>query len=75
MGIYLSLTAQDIRDVATKQDIERLREEFYKFREEVRERISKLEGRFDLFVKLFIAFNVPLLIAVIGILLKMMLVP
>ena len=33
--------------------------------------LAKLEGQMDLFVKLFIAFNLPTLIAVIGILLKM----
>jgi chromosome segregation ATPase len=37
----------------------------------IEERLSRLEGQMDLFVKLFIAFNVPILIAVIGILLKM----
>jgi chromosome segregation ATPase len=37
----------------------------------IEERLAKLEGLMDLFVKLFIAFNLPTLIAVIGILLKM----
>ena len=37
----------------------------------IEERLAKLEGQMDLFVKLFIAFNLPTLIAVIGILLKM----
>jgi uncharacterized protein YlxW (UPF0749 family) len=34
-------------------------------------RLARLEGQMNLFVKLFIAFNLPTLIAVIGILLKM----
>jgi type IV secretory pathway component VirB8 len=34
-------------------------------------RLARLEGQMDLFVKLFIAFNLLTLIAVIGILLKM----
>ncbi len=34
-------------------------------------RIAKLEGQMDLFVRLFVAFNLPTLIAVIGILLRM----
>ncbi len=34
-------------------------------------RIARLEGQMNLFVKLFIAFNLPTLIAVIGILLRM----
>jgi hypothetical protein len=37
----------------------------------IEERLARLEGQMDLFVKLFIAFNLPILIAVIGILLKM----
>jgi chromosome segregation ATPase len=37
----------------------------------IEERLARLEGQVDLFVKLFIAFNLPTLIAVIGILLKM----
>jgi chromosome segregation ATPase len=37
----------------------------------IEERLTRLEGQMDLFVKLFIAFNLPILIAVIGILLKM----
>ncbi|MDJ0274877.1 MAG: hypothetical protein NYU90_06745 [Aigarchaeota archaeon] len=34
-------------------------------------RLSRLEGQMNLFVKLFIAFNLPILLAVIGILLKL----
>jgi len=34
-------------------------------------RVSKLEGEISLFIKLFIAFNVPILVGIIGILLKM----
>jgi chromosome segregation ATPase len=37
----------------------------------IEERLARLEGQMDLFVKLFIAFNLTTLIAVIGILLKM----
>jgi tRNA U34 5-carboxymethylaminomethyl modifying GTPase MnmE/TrmE len=37
----------------------------------IEERLARLEGQMGLFVKLFIAFNLPILIAVIGILLKM----
>jgi predicted ribosome quality control (RQC) complex YloA/Tae2 family protein len=37
----------------------------------IEERLTRLEGQMDLFVKLFIAFNLPTSIAVIGILLKM----
>jgi chromosome segregation ATPase len=37
----------------------------------IEERLARLGGQMNLFVKLFIAFNLPTLIAVIGILLKM----
>jgi DNA repair exonuclease SbcCD ATPase subunit len=37
----------------------------------IEERLARLEGQMNLFVKLFIAFNLPILIAVIGILLRM----
>jgi chromosome segregation ATPase len=37
----------------------------------IEERLARLEGQMGLFVKLFIAFNLPILFAVIGILLKM----
>ncbi len=37
----------------------------------IEQRLVSLEGRMDLLIKVFIGFNVPLLVAVIGILLKM----
>jgi chromosome segregation ATPase len=37
----------------------------------IEERLARFEGQMSLFVKLFIAFNLPILIAVIGILLRM----
>jgi chromosome segregation ATPase len=37
----------------------------------IEERLTRLEGQMGFFVKLFMAFNLPTLIAVIGILLKM----
>lgn len=33
--------------------------------------MARLEGRIDLLIRVFVGFNVPLLVAVIGILLKM----
>lgn len=43
---------------------------------ELRERVIRVEGELDLFVnKLFIAFNVSLLVAVIEMMLKMIFVP
>ncbi len=60
----------------TKRDIERLNERVTKLEERVsklEERVARVEGKLDLFVKLLIALNVPLLTAIIGILLKMVL--
>ena len=65
-------------EVATKSDLEKLRSEF---RTEIKdigdrltvlsERVSGLKSRVDLLIKVFLGFNVPLLVAVIGILLKL----
>jgi len=89
----MSLTADDIvklfENIATKRDIELVREGLRKeieglrrdieeLRREIgqlRERVSKVEGQLSLLIKLFIAFNLPILIALIGILLKMIFTP
>ena len=65
----------EIEDLRKKfrGDIEGLRGEINELRKEIvelRERISKLEGQMSLFIKLFIAFNLPILIGIIGILLS-----
>ena len=82
--VRLAIINAVLADVATKSDLEKMRDEM---KAEIRrleerisalenrvnsieERLARLEGQMDLFVKLFIAFNVPILIAVIGILLK-----
>ena len=39
------------------------------------QRVARLEGQLSLFVKLFVAFNLPILLGVVGILLKMALAP
>jgi len=68
--------------MVTKEDLEKLRLEVRDLRDYIHtrlesridgleQRVARLEGMMSLFIKLFIAFNVPLLIAVIGILLKM----
>ena len=41
----------------------------------VERRVAGIEARLDMLVKVFVAFNVPLLVAVIGILLKMVFSP
>ncbi len=91
--VRLAIINAVLRDVATKSDLERLRDELRnefrseierlrsEFRAEIRdvrrelsglsERVARLEGRVDLLIKVFIGFNVPLLVAVIGILLKL----
>ncbi len=72
-------TSEIIKEInGLRREISELKEEVHGLREEIgalRERVARVEGRLDLLVKMFIAFNVPLLIAVIGILLKMALIP
>jgi uncharacterized protein YceH (UPF0502 family) len=86
----LMVTDSDVRlviinavlaDVATKKDLERLEERLERRISalesrvnSIEERLARLEGQMSLFVKPFIAFNLPTLIAVIGILLRMVFV-
>lgn len=67
-----------LRDVATKADLRELEARLTSRIDGLEKRVSQMdrrlsgvEGRLDLLVKVFPAFNVPLLVAVIGILLKM----
>ena len=66
------------RDIATKEDIKELRknigDEINSLRDEInllKQRVARIEGQLDLFIKLFIVFNLPILLGIIGILLKM----
>ncbi len=62
------------KEIATKEDIESLRNEIKRIEGRLsmlEQRAARLEGMLGLFVKLFIAFNIPILIGIIGILLKM----
>jgi phage shock protein A len=83
--VRLAIINAVLADVATKGDLENLRAEMKAEIRRLEDKISALEnrvnaiearsarltGQMDLFVKLFIAFNLPTLIAVIGILLRM----
>jgi hypothetical protein len=73
-------TKEDIENLrkATKEDIENLRkttkEDIGRLEARINSldvRISRLEGQMSLFVKLFIAFNLPILLGIIGMLLKL----
>lgn len=55
-----------IRDAATKEDIYRLKAMI----SSLDSRVSRLEGQIAPLIKLFIAFNIPILVGIIGILLK-----
>ncbi len=72
-------TSEIIKEInGLRREISELKEEVHGLREEIgvlRERVARVEGVLSLLVKVFIAFNVPLLIAVIGILLKMVFIP
>ena len=70
------------REAATKDDIRMLREEMLRVERELRaeiarvekglgERLARVEGQLSLFIKLFMAFNVPVLVGIIVILLRL----
>jgi len=64
--------------VEVKEDIEKLRTQISELSKRVgllEQRMAKVEGQLSVLVKLFIAFNVPILVGIIGILLKMVLSP
>jgi hypothetical protein len=76
--VRLAIINAVLADVATKKDLEKLEERLERRISALESRVNaiearlaRLEGQMSLFVKLFIAFNLPTLIAVIGILLKM----
>ncbi len=73
-------TKEDIKEVENRlmQEIkgveDKLRKGIDDLRKEINglgQRVSRLEGMMSLIVKLFIAFNLPILLGIIGILLKM----
>jgi len=70
-----------LKDVATKDDIKGIKEDLKRLGEDMKrlerevvdlkERTAKVEGTLNLFVKLFVAFNVPILVGIVSILLKL----
>ena len=98
--IRLAIINAVLRDIATKSDLEKLREELRnEFRREIdrledritrieerlakleervsvlEERVAGLDKRVDMMFKFMLMLNTPILVAVIGILLKMVLAP
>ena len=76
--VRLAIINAVLADVATKKDLEKLEERIERRISalenrvnSIEARLARLEGQMNLFVRLFIAFNLPTLIAVIGILLRM----
>jgi len=76
--LRLTVLTSLYRDIATKEDIKELRknigDEINSLRDEInllKQRVARIEGQLDLFIKLFIVFNLPILLGIIGILLKM----
>ena len=68
-------TKEDIENLrrATKEDIESLGRAIKALEERVsslEQRVARMEGQLSLLVKIFIVFNLPILIGVIGILLR-----
>ena len=69
--VRLAIVSAALREVATRQDIAELREGLRR----LEGRLARVEGRLDVLLKTFLAFSVPTLVAVIGVLLKMLLAP
>ena len=69
---------EEFARMATKEELKDLGDRISKLEDRlsrVEERLSRVEGRLDVLVRSFFALNVPVLVAVIGILLKMVLAP
>jgi Cdc6-like AAA superfamily ATPase len=79
--LRLLLITALLKDVATKDDIKEVKEDLKRLDGDVKrlehevvdlkERVAKVEGTLNLFVKLFVAFNVPILVGIVSILLKL----
>ncbi|MEM2178633.1 MAG: hypothetical protein QW272_07435 [Candidatus Methanomethylicaceae archaeon] len=69
--IRLAIIDAIIRDVATREDIEKLRIATKEGINGLDKRMTRLEGQMNLFIKLFITFNLPILLGIIGILLRL----
>ena len=65
--VRLAIVNAVLAEVATKRDLEKLENRI----NNIDVRLARVEGQLSLFTKLFIAFNLPILLAVIGILLRM----
>ena len=65
--LRLTVLTSLYRDIATKDDIRELRDRMNL----LEQRVARIEGQLNLFIKLFIVFNLPILLGIIGILLKM----
>jgi len=65
--LRLTVLTSLYRDIATKNDMRELRNRINL----LGQRVTRIEGQLNLFIKLFIVFNLPILLGIIGILLKM----
>ena len=76
--VRLALINAVIADVATRRDLESLRRDVMEEIKRLEDRggrvesgLARVDGQLSLFIKLFIAFNLLILLAVIGILLRL----
>lgn len=65
--LRLTVLTSLYRDIATKDDMRELRGRINL----LGQRVAGIGGQLNLFIKLFIVFNLPILLGIIGILLKM----
>lgn len=62
--LRLTVLTSLYRDIATKDDMRELRDRMNL----LEQRVARIEGQLNLFIKLFIVFNLPILLGIIGIL-------
>ncbi|RLE68999.1 MAG: hypothetical protein DRJ45_07210 [Thermoprotei archaeon] len=62
--LRLTVLTSLYRDIATKDDMRELRDRINL----LEQRVARIEGQLNLFIKLFIVFNLPILLGIIGIL-------
>ena len=68
----LAIINAALLELATKKDLDKLEGRIARLEERidgVDSRLSRVEGQLSLFIKLFIAFNIPILVGIVGILL------
>ncbi len=73
--VRLTLLSAVIRDVATRDYVDRKFAEMMARISSLEARVSRIEGQLALLIKLFTGFMIPVLVALIGILIRLVFIP